>query len=48
MTDAYEAFLASKALTDPMTGLKSVTGLAESMFPFQRDITAWALRRGRW
>jgi hypothetical protein len=44
---AYEQFLAAKAVTDPMTGLATVPGLPGQMFPFQSDITAWALRRGR-
>ncbi len=44
---AYEAFLARKAISDPSTGLVDVPALLEVMFPFQRDITAWALRRGR-
>jgi hypothetical protein len=45
--DAYAAFLARKAMTDPMTGLATVPALPDAMFPHQRDITAWALRRGR-
>jgi hypothetical protein len=45
--DAYAEFLARKAITDPSTGLASFPPLPEQMFPFQRDITAWALRRGR-
>ena len=47
MNAAYEAFLARKAVTDPMTGLADVPDLPAAMFPFQRDITSWALRRGR-
>jgi hypothetical protein len=43
----YEAFLAKKAMVDPMTGLADFTALPERLFPFQRDITAWGLRRGR-
>jgi hypothetical protein len=43
----YAAFLARKAIQDPATGLIDVPPLHEAMFPFQRDITAWALRRGR-
>lgn len=45
--DAYETFLARKAVTDPMTGLVNVPELPAAMFPHQSDITAWALRRGR-
>lgn len=44
---AYDAFLARKLITDPMTGLDQVPALPECLFPHQRDIVAWALRRGR-
>jgi len=44
---AYEDFLARKAITDPNTGLVSWPPLPEQMFPFQQDITKWALKRGR-
>ena len=44
---AYEDFLARKAITDPHTGLTDIPYLPESLFAFQKDITAWALRRGR-
>lgn len=44
---AYSEFLARKAITDPMTGLTYIPQLPGAMFPFQHDITAWALRRGR-
>lgn len=47
MGDAYTGFLAAKAITDPMTGLPGPFDLAETMFPFQRDLTQWALNRGR-
>lgn len=43
----YDAFLARKAITDPATGLKVVPALNPALFDFQRDITAWGLRRGR-
>jgi hypothetical protein len=45
--DAYQQFLAAKAINDPMTGLTTVPDLPACLFPHQRDITAWALRRGR-
>ena len=44
---AYDAFLAAKAITDPATGLAVVPALNPALFDFQRDITAWGLRRGR-
>lgn len=43
----YTALLARKAAVDPMTGLAEVGTLNPLLFPFQRDLTAWALRRGR-
>lgn len=43
----YAAFLEQKRMTDPMTGMDQVPDLPEFLFPHQRDITAWALRRGR-
>lgn len=45
--NAYTAFLAKKAITDPMTGLANVQELPACLFPHQRDIVTWALRRGR-
>jgi hypothetical protein len=43
----YDAFLARKAIVDPATGLRDVPMLNPALFDFQRDITSWALRRGR-
>lgn len=43
----YAEFLASKAAVDPMTGLSDIPPLNPLLFPFQHDIVAWALRRGR-
>lgn len=45
--DAYAAFLARKAIIDPPTGLTDVPDLPAVLFPFQRDIVTWALKRGR-
>ncbi len=45
--DAYEEFLARKRIVDPMTGMKDVGELPHVMKDHQRDITSWALRRGR-
>lgn len=43
----YNEFLARKALTVPPCGIESPPELSPRLFPFQRDITRWALRRGR-
>jgi hypothetical protein len=43
----YRQFLAGKAIHDPPTGLEDAPAINEALFPFQRDIVAWALRRGR-
>lgn len=47
LNEAYVKFLTSKAISDPMTGLTDIPELPECLFPHQRDIVAWALRRGR-
>jgi len=47
MMDAYTQFLERKRAVDPMTGMADVGELPAFMFPHQRDIVAWALRRGR-
>lgn len=47
MSDAYLQFLARKLRTDPITGLSVLPELPGQLFPFQRDIVRWALRRGR-
>jgi hypothetical protein len=43
----YAEFLARKRITDPATGIANPNALPEVLFEFQRDITRWALRRGR-
>lgn len=43
----YADFLARKLEHAPPTGLADVPELSTALFPFQRDLTAWALRRGR-
>ena len=47
MSQQYLDFLAKKARIDPPTGLKNIPELPAQLFPFQRDIVRWALRRGR-
>lgn len=44
---SYADFLQRKAIVDPATGLSAIPPLAPALFDFQRDIVAWALRRGR-
>lgn len=43
----YHEFLGRKARRDPPTGLREAADLPVQLFPFQRDIVTWALRRGR-
>ena len=43
----YEEFLARKRIIDPMTGMIDIEPMPEFMKPHQKDICAWALRRGR-
>lgn len=43
----YDEFLQGKQWNRPDTGLDTVPDLHPALFPFQRDITAWALRKGR-
>lgn len=43
----YESFIASKRLVAPATGIASPPALSPKLFPFQRDLVRWALRRGR-
>lgn len=43
----YRGFLERKRIIDPATGLSEVPELNPALFDFQRDITAWSLRRGR-
>jgi superfamily II DNA or RNA helicase len=45
MTD-YETFLAQKRLTAPLAGFECGP-IDERLFPFQRDIVRWALRKGK-
>lgn len=43
----YSAFIARKLTRAPSTGLKYLPPLHASLFDFQKDLVAWALRRGR-
>lgn len=43
----YDAFLRSKSAEAPATGLVDVPPLGDYLFPFQKDLVDWALRRGK-
>ena len=45
--DEYRAFLSRKVALDPPSGMTQSPSLPKALKPFQRDIVAWALRRGR-
>jgi hypothetical protein len=47
MKQSYSDFLATKHRVNIATGITKQIDLPEFMFPHQRDITQWALRRGR-
>ena len=46
MTD-YQSFLDAKTKRHVPTGLTEIPDLHPALFPWQRDIVAWALRKGR-
>lgn len=43
----YQEFVESKQISLADSGLKTTSELNEMLYPFQRDIVAWALRKGR-
>jgi superfamily II DNA or RNA helicase len=43
----YESFLAAKDVAVAPAGFERVPELGAHLFPFQRDLVGWALRRGR-
>ena len=45
--ESYELFLQSKRVQPILSGLESIPQLHSAMFPYQRDVTSWALRLGR-
>lgn len=47
MNSNYAQFLNKKRWEAPQCGLESIPELNPALFPFQRDIVAWALRKGR-
>lgn len=44
---SYSALVARKLSTVPPTGLPEVPPLPDSLFPHQKALTAWAIKRGR-
>lgn len=46
-TDGYADFIARKLACAPPSGIDNPPALHSSLFEFQRDLTTWALRRGR-
>lgn len=46
MTQTYETFLRAKSVIDKPSGFDS-NSVSDLLFPFQKDITRWALGRGR-
>ena len=46
-TRSYEEFLAMKSAIPASRGIPGHGPLADHLFPHQRDLVAWALRRGR-
>lgn len=47
MPISYADFLAAKRMQDPSTGMTKIADLPPILKDHQRDITSWALRRGR-
>lgn len=43
----YKAFLKQKSILDIPTGINHPDGLPAGLFPFQRAVVDWALKRGR-
>lgn len=46
-TTTYEAFIRGKFFAAPPAGFTRVPDVSEKLYPFQRDLVRWALRRGR-
>jgi superfamily II DNA or RNA helicase len=47
MNNLYEEFLQSKQIAPIVSGMIVIPALNSAMFPYQRDVTQWALRLGR-
>lgn len=46
-SDPYEEFIAGKTAAAPVCGLTKTPAMPAALKPFQRDLVAWALHRGR-
>ena len=42
-----QIFLKCKRINDVPSGIEPVQKIQDALFPFQRDLVKWALRRGR-
>jgi superfamily II DNA or RNA helicase len=47
MSDEYQKFIAGKLAIDPPTGITGIEVESDALFPHQRALSQWALRRGR-
>lgn len=47
MGETYADYIAQKLQAIAPAGVSTVPELGSYLFPFQRDLVAWALRRGR-
>ena len=45
--NAYKSFLGRTAAVAPVAGFEPTLPINPALFPFQRDVVTWALRRGR-
>jgi superfamily II DNA or RNA helicase len=43
----YDQFLIQKQIVDSATGIEKPSGINPALFPFQRAIVEWGLKRGR-
>lgn len=47
MSDSYQDFITRKSIIHLPTGIEKPVKAHKNLFPFQKDIVKWALRRGR-
>lgn len=43
----YQSFISGKSMKAKAVGISTMPPLSNALFPYQRDIVAWALKRGR-